>query len=185
MSDRVVVEHATSDSWGDVERLFGRAGASNGCWCQYWLLGPDYRRRDRTENHRDLEQQVHHNRAGLLAYRDGAPVGWARFTPRSDLCWLTGRFFQHDFGPGDPWVLSCFFTARNARGTGVMAALVDAATRWAAEHHVPVEAYPIDPAVDGATGNRFPGVLPVFLRAGFTETGRLAPDRPVVQKAPP
>ena len=31
------VRCADSQTWDDVQRLFGRAGASNGCWCQYWL----------------------------------------------------------------------------------------------------------------------------------------------------
>lgn len=186
MSGRVehVVGHATAECWGDLERLFGRGGASNGCWCQYWLLGPDYHRRDRAENRRDLAAQVHQNRAGLLAYQEKDAVGWARFTRRSELGWLTRRFPGYDFGSDDPWVLSCFFTARGARGTGVMSALVGFAAQWAGSHDATVEAYPIDPDVAGATRNRFSGVLPVFLRAGFIEVGRLGRDRAVVRRAP-
>ena len=175
---------ATSDSWVDVEQLFGRAGASNGCWCQYWLLGPGYHRRDRSENQLDLARQVQQDRAGLLAYREGSPVGWARFTPRSELGWLTSRFPGYDFGVDDPWVLSCFFVARSARGTGVMSALVNRAAQWAGDRGATVEAYPIDPSVEGATRNSFPGVRSTFLRAGFTEHGRLAKDRVVVRRAP-
>ena len=170
-----------ADSWDDVERLFGRAGASNGCWCQYWLLGPDYHRRDRALNRRDLAAQVRRGAAGLLAYRDDAPVGWARFTPRSELAWLTQRFPRYDFGPGDPWVVSCFFVATRARGTAVSQSLVSFAARWSETHQTTVEAYPIDPNAPGATRNRFPGVLPAFLAAGFTEVGRLAKDRAVVR----
>jgi GNAT superfamily N-acetyltransferase len=175
---------ATSLSWPDVEQLFGRAGASNGCWCQNWLLGPGYHRRGRVENQRDLARQVQHGNAGLLAYREGSPVGWARFTPRSELGWLTNRFPRYDFGLDDPWVLSCFFVARSARGTGVMSALVNAAADWAGDHGATVEAYPVDPSVKGATRNRFPGVLPTFVRAGFTEHDRLAADRVVVRRSP-
>ena len=178
------VQFATSESWGDVERLCGRAGASNGCWCQYWPLGPDYHRRDRAQNRSDLAAQVKAGAAGLLAYRDGEPVGWARFTPRSELRYLTLRFPRFAFGPGDPWALSCFFVARAVRDTGVMTALVGYAARWGDEQRVVVEAYPIDPSVRGATRNRFPGVLPAFLQAGFSEVGRLAPDRPVVRRPP-
>lgn len=184
MSSVVEVRLATSESWGDVERLFGPAGASNGCWCQYWLVGPAYHRRDRADNRRDLDAQVHHGRAGLLAYRQGEPVGWARLTARSELTWLTERFPRYDFGEEDPWVLSCFFIARSARGTGVMSALVEFAARWAGDRDATVEAYPIDPGAEGATRNRFPGVLSTFLRSGFTEVGRLANDRAVVQKTP-
>src|SRR6266700_1605958 len=30
----------TPDRWPAFEDLFGRVGASNGCWCMYWRLGP-------------------------------------------------------------------------------------------------------------------------------------------------
>lgn len=180
----VDVRVASSDAWGDVERLFGRAGASNGCWCQYWVLGPDYHRRDRCENRRDLATQVDSRRAGLIAYREGEPVGWARLTPRSELLWLTRRFPRYDFSDDDPWTLSCFFVARNARGSGVMTALVTFAVQWCGDRDLALEAYPIDPAAEPATLNRFPGVLPVFLHAGFTEVGRLAADRVVVRRGP-
>lgn len=175
------VRRATDGDWSDIEQLFGRGGASNGCWCQYWLLGADYHRRDRAENRRDLAGQLRAGHAGLLAYRDGAAVGWARFTPRSELAYLAARFALYDFGDGDPWSLSCLFVARQARGEGVMRALVEFAAQWGRDHDVPVEGYPIDPAIAGATRNRFPGVLPTFLAAGFVERGRLAKDRVVVK----
>src|SRR3954452_23670369 len=88
----IEVREATADAWPDVEQLFGRAGASNGCWCQYWLLGADYTRRDRTRNQTDLQTQVHLGGAALVAYRHGEPVGWTRFTPRTELDWLLNRF---------------------------------------------------------------------------------------------
>lgn len=175
------VRRVTESAWSDIEQLFGRGGASNGCWCQYWLLGPDYHRRDHSKNRRDLAAQVEAESAGLLAYRDGAAVGWARFTPRSDLAYLTARFASYDFGDGHPWSLSCFFVARPARGEGVVRALVEFAAQWGRDHHTPVEGYPIDPAIAGATQNRFPGVLPTFLAAGFVEDGRLAKDRAVMK----
>lgn len=118
---------------------------------------------------------------GLLAYRDDAAVGWARFTPRSELVGLTTRYAKYDFGSGDPWSLSCFFVARQARGESVMRTLIDYAAQWGRDHETPVEGYPIDPSVNNATRNRFPGVLPAFVRAGFVERGRLAKDRVVVR----
>lgn len=48
-----------------------------------------------------------------------------------------------------------------------------------------LEAHPIDPTVDGATRNRFPGVLEPFLQAGFTEVSRLTKQRAVVRYEPP
>ncbi|MGO4592205.1 GNAT family N-acetyltransferase [Leifsonia sp. 2TAF2] len=177
----VRIVRADAFQWDEVRRLFGRAGAENGCWCQYWLLGPEYHRRDRSRNAEDLEAQVRSDRAGLLALRGDEPVGWARLTPRSELAYLTDRFARFDFPEGDPLSLTCFFIRRDARGAGVMAALIAGAKREARKHGRPVEAYPVDPDAPGATKNRFPGVLPTFLEAGFQEVGRLAPDRVVVR----
>ena len=171
------------DRWSDLEDLFGRGGASNGCWCQYWLLGTGYHQRDRIENRCDLEQQVRAGRAGLLAYQDAKPVAWARFTPRADLTWLTTRFSKFDFATDDAWSLACFFVTRKAQGRGAMRALIRHAAQWGQANGVPIEAYPIDPSVPGATRNRFSGVLSPFLAEGFVITGQLAKGRVVVRSA--
>lgn len=169
--------------------LFGRAGASNGCWCRYWLLGPAYHRRDRQHNREDMVAELLGAAApapGMIATApDGTPVGWARLSPRAELGWLRRRFGER-LPPGrGGWALPCFFVRPRFRRRGVMTALVEAAVAVCAAHRVPwVEAYPIDPAVAGATRNRFPGVLSTFRDAGFTEVGRLAPDRAVVRIEP-
>jgi hypothetical protein len=36
------VRAVTSAQWPALEDLFGRSGASNGCWCMYWRIGPRY-----------------------------------------------------------------------------------------------------------------------------------------------
>lgn len=176
----VEVVWASAQVWDDVEQLFGQAGASNGCWCQYWILGADYTRRERSQNQRDLAQQVREDNAGLVAYRDGTAVGWARFTPRSELDWLLDRFPKYDFAQEDRWSLSCFFVARRARRGGVMRQLIEFASRWGREHDTLVEGYPIDTGLKGSTRNVFPGALQAFLDAGFIEQGRLDRDRAVV-----
>jgi hypothetical protein len=32
----------TTDLWPALADLFGKSGASNGCWCMYWRLGGAY-----------------------------------------------------------------------------------------------------------------------------------------------
>jgi len=59
----------TAERWPALEDLFGRAGASNGCWCMYWRVGPRYRDRPREDNKRDLERLARAGPPpGLLAF---------------------------------------------------------------------------------------------------------------------
>lgn len=105
------VEHVDDSHWEDLVDLFGRGGASNGCWCQYWLLGPAYHRRERSLNRDDLRAQVDSGEAGLLAYVDDRAVGWARLTRRSALPWLEQRLSL----PADDdstWALPCFYVGQ-------------------------------------------------------------------------
>ena len=38
----LTVSSLTAGRWPALEDLFGPAGASNGCWCMYWRIGPRY-----------------------------------------------------------------------------------------------------------------------------------------------
>jgi hypothetical protein len=43
----LTVSPLTPERWPALEDLFGKAGASNGCWCMYWRIGGAYRDRPR------------------------------------------------------------------------------------------------------------------------------------------
>jgi GNAT superfamily N-acetyltransferase len=181
------VEPVGSEHWDALDALFGRAGASNGCWCQYWILGPAYHRRDRALNRTALRSECVKGTPpapGLVAFGPDHQVeGWARLVPRGQLRWPEARF-STGAATGDLWAMPCFFIRPAARGTGVMSSLVEAAISQATRIGATVEAYPIDPDVPGATRNRFTGVLEPFLRAGFDEVGRLSSGRCVVRHFP-
>ena len=81
----------TLEQWPALEELFGRAGASNGCWCMYWRIGPRYRDRPPEDNKRDLKQLAGSGQpTGLLALDEGVAVGWCELAPRASLGWLAG-----------------------------------------------------------------------------------------------
>lgn len=184
---RYTVEPVGPRHWGALAALFGNAGASNGCWCQYWMLGPDYHRHDRSLNRAALRWECIKGippAPGLIALdRDHHVEGWARLVPRRQLPWLETRFTT-GAATGDLWAMPCFFVRRAGRGTGVMSSLIEAGVSEAMRIGATVEAYPIDPEVSGATRNRFTGVLQPFLRAGFTEVGRLDSGRCIVRHGP-
>ena len=170
--------------WPALEDLFGRSGASNGCWCMYWRIGPRYRDRPRAENKNDLRQLAGSGQApGLLAVEGDLAVGWCELAPRADLAWLGHSRF---LGPVDDlpvWSLPCFYVRRTHRGTGVVDALIEAAVPIAAAAGAPaLEAYPVDTSVPGHTTNLFPGVVSAFERHGFQVAARRKPDRPVMRR---
>jgi GNAT superfamily N-acetyltransferase len=180
----LTVRALTAEQWPALEDLFGRAGASNGCWCMYWRIGPRYRERPRADNKRDLERLARSGPApGLLAFDGRTAVGWCELAPRADLDWLArSRYFR----PVDElpvWSVPCFYVRRTYRGRGVMGTLIEAAADVADSAGAPaLEAYPVDTAVPGHTRNLFLGVAAVFAQQGFEVVARRQPDRLVMRK---
>lgn len=170
--------------WPALEDLFGKAGASNGCWCMYWRIGPRYHERPRAENKQDLSELASSQQApGLVAFDGDVAVGWCELAPRADLPWLAqSRYFP----PVDDlpvWSIPCFYIRRSHRGRGVTGALIEAAVQATAAADPPaLEAYPVDTAVPGHTRNLFPGVVSTFANHGFTVVSRPKPDRPIMRK---
>lgn len=179
-----VVRPVTRVLWPALEDLFGRGGASNGCWCMYWILGAGYRKRPRQENKQQLRSSVMEGPPpGLLALDDsGTALGWCRLTPRAELPWLNRR---RDLAAVDDlgvWSLPCFYVRRGSRGQGVGAALVAGAVQYARTAGAPaLEAYPVDTDVEGATRNTFSGTVGMFARAGFTVLARRSADRLIMR----
>jgi GNAT superfamily N-acetyltransferase len=180
---KFTVHPLTPDLWPALEDLFGKGGASNGCWCMYWRIGSGYYKRAREKNKMALRQIVKHGPPpGLLAFDGDRAVGWCQLTPREDLPWLAqARFFERvDDAP--VWSLSCFYVRRGYRKQGVMSALIAAALQAAKRLRAPaVEAYPVDTARPESTSNLFTGTVSTFLRAGFKVVARRVPARPILR----
>jgi GNAT superfamily N-acetyltransferase len=171
--------------WPALEDLFGSGGASNGCWCMYWILGADYHRRPRVQNRHQLRSSVTTGPPpGLLALDEsGAAVGWCRLTPRHELPWIDSKRSLSPIDELPVWSMPCFYVRREFRGQGVMAALIDGGVDYARTAGAPaVESYPIDTEIAGATRNIFCGTASAFTRAGFAVVARRAPDRPIMRK---
>lgn len=184
MRRKYLVRPLMADTWPDLEDLFGRAGADNGCWCMYWRLGPRYHERPRAENRRDLSDLARSGQPpGLLAFDAGRAVGWVNLARRSDLPWLAHARHLARVDDLPVWSIPCFFVRRSHRRRGVMSALIEAAVEAARQAGAPaLEAYPIDTAVPGATRNTFPGIASVFARHGFAVVARRSPERPIMRR---
>ena len=180
----LTISPLTLEQWPALEDLFGRAGASNGCWCMYWRIGPRYRDRPREENKHGLRQLAASGPPpGLLAFDGGIPVGWCELAPRAELGWLARTKHLQPVDDLPVWSIPCFYVRRTHRGQGVMGALIEASVTEAASDGAPaLEAYPVDTAAPAHSGNLFPGTAAVFARHGFQVVARRKPDRPVMRR---
>jgi GNAT superfamily N-acetyltransferase len=180
----LTIRPLTAALWPAVEDLFGKAGASNGCWCMYWRIGPRYKERPREDNKRDLERLAASGPPpGLLAFDGEVPAGWCELAPRTSLAWLAHARYLRPVDDLPVWSVPCFYVRRTHRGQGVLDALIEAALSAATSSGAPaLEAYPVDTAVPGHSRNLFPGVASAFARRGFQVVARHKPDRPIMRK---
>jgi GNAT superfamily N-acetyltransferase len=146
---------------------------------------PRYRDRPRADNKHDLRRLAAAPQPpGLLAFDGGTAVGWCELAPRADLTWLAHTRHLQPVDDLPAWSLPCFYVRRTHRGCGVMDALIEAAVPAAASAGAAaLEAYPVDTAVPGHTGNLFPGTVSAFARHGFGVVARRRPDRPVMRRS--
>ncbi|HEY1322744.1 MAG TPA: GNAT family N-acetyltransferase [Streptosporangiaceae bacterium] len=174
----------TTERWPALEDLFGKAGASNGCWCMYWRLGPRYYQRPRQNNRRDLQRLAASSRApGLLAFDGEICAGWCEVAPRAELGWLAHARHLQPVDDLPVWSVPCFYIRRTHRGQGVTGALIEAAVEVAGAAGAPaLEAYPVDTSVPGHTGNLYTGIASSFAQHGFEVVARRKPDRPVMRR---
>jgi len=172
----------TPDLWPALEDLFGKWGASNGCWCMYWRIGGAYRGK-RSENKEALREIVKRGSPpGLLAFDGDLAVGWCQVTPRDALPWLDRMRWFRPVDDMPVWAISCFFVRRGYRRQGVMSQLIVAALKTAKRARASaLEAYPIDTSAPKSTSNTFTGTAAAFTRAGFKEVARRASARPIMR----
>jgi GNAT superfamily N-acetyltransferase len=177
----LTIRELTGDLWPALEDLFGEKGACNGCWCMYWRIGSDYRKRPSEANKAAFRKVVQHGPPpGLLAFDGDCAVGWCQLTPRDAVPWLdrTWRLRRVDDVP--VWSLSCFYVRKGYRKQGVTSALVTAALEAAKRAGAPaVEAYPLDANVTPSASGT--GYMSTFERAGFKIVAQRVPPRPIMR----
>ncbi len=109
----LTIRPLTAEQWPALEDLFGKAGASSGCWCMYWRLGPGYRDRPRADNKHDLEQLAASGLPpGLVALTGDLAVGWCELAPRTALKWLGRTRYLQPVDDLPVWSIACFYDFR-------------------------------------------------------------------------
>ena len=188
------VHPVTAERWQDLADFFGPSGAFSHCWCTWW-------RQTSAEFSRGVESKGQANRAlmratveagsepGLLAYREGRPVGWISVAPRTQY----GRVIRsRRIGPPADaatdetvWSVVCFWIPRTERGRGIATGLLSAAVAHARlRGAAALEGYPVDTAGGKqADANLFTGTVAMFRRAGFSEVDRPRGAQLVVRRS--
>ncbi|MFI6535194.1 GNAT family N-acetyltransferase [Nonomuraea sp. NPDC050547] len=181
------VEIRPADSWADVESVFGPNGAYGGCWCMWFrATNAGFRAWPPAERRERLRALVESDAPapGLVGYLDGAPAGWVALAPRADYTRLARSPVTKPLDPGETgvWAVTCFYVTRAGRGHGIPAALLREAVSYArAAGACVLEGYPTDTGRKLQVSERYHGWLSLFTGAGFTETARPTPTRPVVR----
>lgn len=184
----VLVHPVTPERWDDIAELAGSQGFHVGCWCMWWrTTNAEIDQRREGDARAGLQRLVAEGQQpGLLAYRDGEPVGWAALAPRSAYRRLARTQKLQPVDDTPVWSTPCFYVARQHRRTGVAEALLAATVDYAAAQGAEIlEGYPMDPATGPRPAGRMgTGPLPLFEQAGFIEVARRG-GRPTVRKSLP
>jgi GNAT superfamily N-acetyltransferase len=184
-TDPIEVHPLTPDRWNDLVELFGpERGASGGCWCMFWRQSrADWKARTRHGNRAKIRRLVKPRKPpGLLAYRDGVPVGWVSIAPRDEFPRLNASQYLKPVDRKNVWAVVCFYIRRGHRKSGVASALLEAAVASARRRGARiVEGYPVAGTME--SGDAWTGVPSMFFKAGFKEVERRHPSRPIVRKA--
>lgn len=173
------IEPLTPERWPDLEALFGRGGASYGCWCMFFRrTSTEMATAHAADNRADLERLAAADPApGLLAFDGHEPIGWVGLGPRASFPRLVRSRNLRPVDDQPAWSVVCFFIARRRRGEGVARRLLEAAVAYAAEHGAPaIEGYARDAAAGRLSADSaYTGTVSLFEGAGFHEVARYLP----------
>ena len=174
----------TPDLWTDFERLFGPRGACAGCWCTFWKLRGKAFDENKGEPARQMQKSIVTSGTvpGLLAFRGDEPVGWIAVEPRSDYPKLLYSRVLKPVDKANPWSVTCFFVAKQARRQGLTVALLQAAVEYVREQGGKIlEGYPVDAEKDLPDVFVYHGTAAAFRKAGFVEVARRSETRPIMR----
>jgi GNAT superfamily N-acetyltransferase len=196
---------ANEASWNDLATVFGTRGEGFKCQCQRYKLQPReafahfpvHVRADRLREQTRCGHPKGGVTSGLVAYRDGEPVGWCAVEPRTAYAgllrvyrvpWIGRAEDKSDTGV---WAVTCFFTRAGFRRRGVSRDLACAVVEFARMRGArALEGYPMitQPGQEIAWGELHVGNRSIFATAGFKEVSRPTPRRVVMRidfQAPP
>lgn len=191
----LTVVPANRVAWADLQKVFGTRGSTSRCQCQRYKLAPGeyfagFPAEVRQERLRQQTESGHprsRTTSGLVALRDGEPVGWVAVEPRpaygglvrhSRVAWV-GR--DEDRADEGVWAVTCFVTRVGHRKRGVSRVLAVAAVDFARERGArAVEGYPMTTTA-AIEEELHVGTVRTFAEAGFRQVAHPTPRRVVMR----
>lgn len=183
--DDVDIFPLTPKRWSDFEALLGPKGALGGCWCMWWrLTRREFEKQQGTGNRRAMKKIVDSGVVpGLLAYKNGEPVGWCSVAPREQYTSLERSRVLKRLDDKPVWSLVCFYIHKKQHGQRISEKLIRGAIEYVKSRGAKiVEAYPTVPR-----GRKLPPVssfmgLPhIFLKVGFVECKRASTSKMIMR----
>lgn len=174
----------TLDRWDDLETLFGKNGASGGCWCMWWRLKrQEFNEHKGDGNRRALKAIVAAREVpGILAYNGDKPVGWCSVAPRDHFPRLDRSRILKKVDELPVWSVGCFFVDKQYRSTGISVKLLLAAVEYVRQQGgLIVEGYPHEIPDKKPDLSVYTGLISAFRKAGFTEVERRSEHRPIMR----
>jgi GNAT superfamily N-acetyltransferase len=187
----LAIHPLTPDRWNDLVALFETDSITRMCWCMVTRLTPAELREFPPPDRRKMFGSVVKKGPppGLLAYKDGVPVGWIAIAPRSATPpWNTGRkssAAEREADAIDPrvWAATCFFVRAGHRKQGMTGELLAAATAWARKNGARrLEACPMSHEDKRSNVGLCVGPKRTFERQGFSTVLERKPGRPLMRK---
>ena len=188
MTDARVTNYTTrsldADTWPDFAALVEtNNGVWGGCWC-IWYHGKAEADLAVEERRAAKECRVREGRAHTaLVYEGEACVGWCQFGTPDELPRIhNARAYAKEAGPTPDWRITCFFSGKGHRGSGVASAALEGAIAQIRElGGGRVEGYPEDIAGRKASpAFLFNGALHMFERLGFARDRKIGKHKWVV-----
>lgn len=185
----ITIRSATAERFEDAEHALTGGGDGPSCWCQWFMLPNRAYQAASSDEKRELLRSGLADEAvpsALIAYVDGEAAAWVKLAPRPLQPRLASsrnlRSSPEPFDDDRVWAVTCFVVRREHRGQGLTRKLLHAGIEHARAHGARVlEAYPVDTDAKKTSNNElFHGALSTFIAAGFSETARPTPHRPIV-----
>jgi len=198
MSDALSIVPANEAPWEDLQAVFGTRGSAARCQCQRYKLRPREsfgsfpaeERAFRLRQQTDCGNPGSGTTSGLVAYREGEPVGWCAVEPRSAYSGLV-RVYRvpwegraEDRADDSVWAVTCVFIRAGFRRRGISYALVRATVDHARRRGArALEGYPMitQHGQEIAWDEIHVGSRSMFAAAGFTEVSHPTPRRVVMR----